>query len=68
MAIQVGPDGFLKLVVRGRLLEAQAQVALQVLVQLVSWKEQALVNKRYSSFGPTAAAFQAWKSFQVRNQ
>lgn len=46
VAIQVGPDGFLQLVVRGRLLEAQAQVALQVLVQLVSWKEQAQVNKR----------------------
>lgn len=46
MAIQVGPDGFLQLVVGGRLLEAQAQVALQVLVQLVSWKEQAQVNKR----------------------
>lgn len=68
VAVQVGPDGFLQLVVRGRLLEAQAQVALQVLVQLVSWKQQAQVNKRHSSFGPTAAAFQAWKGFQVRNQ
>lgn len=46
VAIQVGPDGFLQLVVRGRLLEPQAQVALQVLVQLVSWKEKAQVNKR----------------------
>lgn len=46
MAIQVGPDGFLQLVVRGRLLEPQAQVALQVPVELVSWKEQVQVNKR----------------------
>lgn len=43
MAIQVGSDGFLQLVVRGRLLEPQAQIVLQVLVQLVTWKEQ--VNK-----------------------
>lgn len=40
MAIQVGSDGFLQLVVRGRLLEPQAQIVLQVLVQLVTWKEQ----------------------------
>lgn len=45
VAIQVGPDGFLQLVVRGRLLEPQAQVALQVPVELVSWNEQVQVNK-----------------------
>lgn len=45
MAIQVGSDGFLQLVVRGGLLEPQAQVALQVLVQLVTCKQQAQVNK-----------------------
>ena len=36
MAVQVGPDVLLQLMVWGGLLEAQAQVALQVLVQLVS--------------------------------
>lgn len=40
VAIQVGSDGFLQLVVRGRLLEPQAQIVLQVLVQLVTWKDQ----------------------------
>lgn len=45
MAIQVGSDGFLQLVVRGGLLEPQAQIVLQVLVQLVTWKEQEQVNK-----------------------
>lgn len=45
MAIQVGSDGFLQIMVRGRLLEPQAQIVLQVLVQPVTWKEQAQVNK-----------------------
>lgn len=40
MAVQVGSDSFLQLVVRGGLLEPQAQIMLQVLVQLVTWKEQ----------------------------
>ena len=38
MAVEVLSDGLLQLVVGGGLLEAQAQVALQVLVQLVSWR------------------------------
>lgn len=45
VAIQVGSDGFLQLVVRGRLLEPQAQIELQVLVQPVTWKGQDQVNK-----------------------
>lgn len=40
MAIQIGSDGFLQLVVRGGLLKPQAQVMLQVLVELVTWKKQ----------------------------
>lgn len=40
MAIQIGSDGFLQLVVRGGLLKPQAQVVLQVLVELVTWKKQ----------------------------
>ena len=36
MAVEVFSDGLLQLVVGGGLLEAQAQVVLQVLVQLVS--------------------------------
>lgn len=36
MAVQVGPDDLLQLVVRGRLLEPQAQVVLQVLVEPVT--------------------------------
>lgn len=39
MAIQIGPDGLLQLVVGGGLLEPQAQVVLQVLVELVTWKQ-----------------------------
>lgn len=40
MAIKIGSDGFLQLVVRGGLLKPQAQVVLQVLVELVTWKKQ----------------------------
>lgn len=40
IAIQIGSDDFLQLVVRGRLLKPQAQVVLQVLVELVTWKQQ----------------------------
>lgn len=40
MAIEIGSDCFLQLVVRRRLLKPQAQVVLQVLVELVTWKEQ----------------------------
>ncbi len=40
MAIQIGSDGLLQLVVGGRLLKPQAQVVLQVLVELVTWKQQ----------------------------
>lgn len=39
MAIEIGSDCFLQLVVRRRLLKPQAQVVLQVLVELVTWKE-----------------------------
>lgn len=38
MAIKIGSDCFLQLVVRRRLLKPQAQVVLQVLVELVTWK------------------------------
>lgn len=41
MAIEVGSDGFLQLVIRRRLLKPQAEVVLQVLVELVTWKQQA---------------------------
>lgn len=44
MAVQIGSDGLLQLVVRGRLLEPQAQVVLQVLVELVTWKQQTRKN------------------------
>lgn len=40
MAIQISSDGFLKLVIGGRLLKPQAEVVLQVLVELVTWKKQ----------------------------
>lgn len=40
MTIQIGSDGLLQLVVRGRLLKPQAQVVLQVLVELVTWETQ----------------------------
>lgn len=38
MAVKIGSDCFLQLVVRRRLLKPQAQVVLQVLVELVTWK------------------------------
>lgn len=41
MAIQIGSDGFLQLVIGRRLLKPQAEVVLQVLVELVTWKQQA---------------------------
>lgn len=40
MAIEIGSDGLLQLVVWGRLLKPQAEVVLQVLVELVTWKRQ----------------------------
>ncbi len=40
MAIQIGSDDLLQLVVRGRFLKPQAEVMLQVLVELVTWKQQ----------------------------
>lgn len=40
MAVQIGSDGLLQLMVGGRLLKPQAQVVLQVLVELVTWKQQ----------------------------
>lgn len=39
MAIQIGSDGLLQLVIGGRLLKPQAEVLLQVLVELVTWKQ-----------------------------
>lgn len=39
MAIKIGSDCLLQLVVRRRLLEPQAQVVLQVLGELVTWKQ-----------------------------
>lgn len=47
MAIEVGSDGFLQLVIGRRLLKPQAEVVLEVLVELVTWKQQA--NKKKSS-------------------
>lgn len=44
MAIQIGSDGLLQLVVGGRLLKPQAEVVLQVLVELVTWKQQTYKN------------------------
>lgn len=40
MAIQISSDGFLQLMIGGRLLKPQAEVVLQVLVELVTWKQQ----------------------------
>lgn len=40
MAIQIGSDDLLQLVVGGRLLKPQAEVVLQVLVEPVTWKYQ----------------------------
>ena len=48
MAIQIGSDDLLQLVVGGRLLKPQAEVVLQVLVEPVTWKYQT-ERKRNSS-------------------
>lgn len=44
MAIEIGSDGFLQLVIGRRLLKPQAEVVLEVLVELVTWKQQANKN------------------------
>lgn len=52
MAIEIGSDCFLQLVVRRRLLEPQTEVALQVLVELVTWKQQERGESRVNLFPP----------------
>lgn len=49
MTIQVGSDCLLQFVVRGRLLKPQAQVVLQILVDLVTWKMWTDKKKNSSS-------------------
>lgn len=50
MAIQIGPDDLLQFMVGRRFLKPQAQVVLQVLVELVTWenrqRERAEVKKQ----------------------
>ena len=44
MAVQIGSDDFLQLVIWGRFLKPQAEVVLQVLVELVTWKKGSREN------------------------
>ncbi|KAA8590905.1 hypothetical protein FQN60_001848 [Etheostoma spectabile] len=56
MAIQIGSDGLLQLVVGRRLLKPQAQVVLQVLVELVTWKQQTEKKKQLNKQASTEEA------------
>lgn len=57
MAIEIGSDCFLQLVVRRRLLEPQAQVVLQVLVEPVTWKRQERGETKHAYFHATKTFF-----------
>lgn len=46
MAVEIGADDLLQLVVRGGLLKPQAQVVLQVFGELVTWEEQVETCRR----------------------
>lgn len=58
VAIQIGSDDLLQLMVRRSLLKPQAQVVLQILVELVTWKRQI---DRHSSSKQTLT----WKNLVV---
>lgn len=40
MSVEIGSDGLLQLMIWRGLLKPQAQVVLQVLVQLVTWRQK----------------------------